>query len=162
MIATTSTAAKAEELKKLGADHVINYREDANWGETARKLTPGGEGVDHIIEVGGEGTLTQSLRAIRMEGIISIIGLLGGANPKDNMMETLARICTIRGVYVGSREQLEDMVREIEEHDIHPVVDKSVFTLDQVREAYEYMVSTLPACPPPCQRSFIDCPMGHG
>ncbi|AEO67617.1 uncharacterized protein THITE_2116495 [Thermothielavioides terrestris NRRL 8126] len=143
VIATTSSEKKAEILKKLGADHVINYREDPHWGETARKLTPNGEGVDHVIEVGGEGTMTQSLRAIKMEGVISVIGLLTGAGSKDSIMETLMRLCTVRGVYVGSREQMEDMVRAIEEHNIRPVVDEHVFTLDKIREAYDFMVSTL-------------------
>ncbi|KAL2132947.1 hypothetical protein VTI74DRAFT_3137 [Chaetomium olivicolor] len=139
VIATTSSAKKAEILKKLGADHVINYREDPHWGETARKLTPRGEGVEHVIEVGGEGTMTQSLHAIKMEGIISVIGLLTGAQPKDNIMETLSRLCTIRGVYVGSKEQMEEMVEAMEQHDIHPVVDGTVFTLEKAKEAYEYM-----------------------
>jgi D-arabinose 1-dehydrogenase-like Zn-dependent alcohol dehydrogenase len=76
-----------------------------------------------------------------MEGIVSIIGLLTGTKPKDSIMETLSRICTIRGVYVGSREQMEDMVKEMEEHNIHPVVDEKVFTLEQAKEAYEYLVS---------------------
>jgi NADPH:quinone reductase-like Zn-dependent oxidoreductase len=146
VIATTSSAAKAAILKKLGADHVINYREDPHWGETARKLTPNGEGVEHVIEVGGEGTMTQSLHAIKMEGVISVIGLLTGASPKDNIMETLSRLCTIRGVYVGSREQMEEMVRVIEEHDIHPVMDEKVFTLETAKQAYEYMVSSSAEC----------------
>jgi NADPH:quinone reductase-like Zn-dependent oxidoreductase len=143
VIATTSSAEKAEVLKKLGADHVINYREDPNWGETARKLTPNGEGVEHVLEVGGAGTITQSLKAIKMEGVISVIGFLGGADSKESTLEALNHVCTIRGVYVGSREQLEEMVAAMEKHDIHPVVDKTVFTLDKVREAYEYMVSRL-------------------
>lgn len=141
VIATTSSAEKVEMLKKLGADHVINYREDPNWGGTARKLTPKGEGVEHVIEVGGEATMTQSLRAIKMEGVISIIGFVGGAQPKDSILEALNRVCTIRGVYVGSRAQLEDLVKQIEAHDIHPVVDKTVFTLEKAKEAYEYQVS---------------------
>jgi D-arabinose 1-dehydrogenase-like Zn-dependent alcohol dehydrogenase len=87
--------------------------------------------------------MTQSLAAIKMEGVISIIGLLGGTQPKDSIMEALSRVCVIRGVYVGSRTQLEDMVKATEEHNIHPVVDKTVFTLDQAKEAYEYMVSQL-------------------
>ncbi|KAK4196118.1 hypothetical protein QBC40DRAFT_314252 [Triangularia verruculosa] len=139
VISTTSSAEKAEMLKKMGADHVLNYREDVNWGETARMLTPGGEGVAHVIEVGGADTFTQSLSAIKMEGVISVIGFLGGAAPKDNILETLSRICTVRGVYVGSRQQLEDMVAEIEKHDIHPVLDKTVFTLEKAKEAYEHM-----------------------
>ncbi|KAL2255226.1 hypothetical protein VTK26DRAFT_3835 [Humicola hyalothermophila] len=141
VVATTSTAEKAELLKKLGADHVVNYREDPNWGVTARKLTPNGEGFDHILELGGKGTLSQSLEAVKLEGIISTIGVLGGVPPPDPIIQTLARICTVRGVYVGSREQLEAMVQAIEEHDIHPVMDKTVFTLDQVKEAYEYMLA---------------------
>ncbi|KAL1837796.1 hypothetical protein VTJ49DRAFT_3383 [Mycothermus thermophilus] len=139
VIATTSSPAKAEILRKLGADHVINYKTDPKWGETARALTPDGEGVHHVIEVGGEGTMTQSLEAVRMEGIISIIGLLTGTKPKDSMMETLSRVCTIRGVYVGSREQLEEMVAFMEEHEIRPVMDERVFKLEEVKEAYEYM-----------------------
>ncbi|KAK3485176.1 uncharacterized protein B0T23DRAFT_432779 [Neurospora hispaniola] len=139
VIATTSSKEKAEMLKKLGADHVINYREDPNWGETARKLTPNNQGVDHIIEVGGAGTLGQSMAAIKYEGIISIIGFLGGVQPKESILETLSRICTVRGVYVGSRQLMEDMCAAIEANNIHPVVDKTIFTLDQAKEAYEYM-----------------------
>jgi len=141
VIATTSSAQKAEILKKLGADHVINYREDPNWGETARKLSRNGEGVDHILEVGGEGTMTQSVNAIKMEGIISVIGVLTGTSPKETLMDTLVRLFTVRGVYVGSKDQLEEMIKAMEEHDIRPVVDEKVFTLETAKEAYEYMVS---------------------
>ncbi|KAK3936735.1 hypothetical protein QBC46DRAFT_394346 [Diplogelasinospora grovesii] len=139
VIATTSSAAKAEILKKLGADHVINYREDPNWGETARNLTPGKEGVDHVLEVAGAGTITQSLRAIKYEGVISIIGFLGGVEPKDSILEPLMRICTIRGVYVGPKSMMQDMIAAIEANDIHPVVDQRVFKLEEARQAYEYM-----------------------
>ncbi|KAJ5949151.1 Polyketide synthase enoylreductase [Penicillium verhagenii] len=141
VIATTSSAQKAEKLKQLGADHVINYKEDENWGETAKKLTPDGAGVDHILEVGGAGTLKQSFKAIKYEGVISVIGFLGGADPKTqpSIVDTLANICTVRGVYVGSKQLMKDMIRAIEANDIHPVVDEKVFTLDQTREAYDYM-----------------------
>ncbi|ROW07220.1 hypothetical protein VMCG_03814 [Cytospora schulzeri] len=139
VIATTSSAAKAETLRKLGADHVINYVEDPNWGATAKKLTPGGEGVDHIVEVGGAGTLEQSCAAIKFEGVISIIGFLGGGKPKTTALDCLIHVCTFRGVYVGSRQLLEDMVAAIEANDIHPVVDDKVFTLEQAKEAYQYM-----------------------
>jgi NADPH:quinone reductase-like Zn-dependent oxidoreductase len=147
VIATTSSAAKAEMLRtKLGADHVLNYREDANWGETARGLTPGGTGVDHVIEVGGQDTLAQSLRAIKFEGVISIIGFLGGAKPKETLLEALTHVCTIRGVYVGSRAQMEEMCAAIEVNGIVPVVDGKVFTMETAREAYEYMVSVSRRC----------------
>ena len=133
-----------ERLKQLGADHVINYREDPNWGETARKLMPDGAGVDNIIEVGGQDTFGQSLKAIKFEGIISVIGFLGGAEPKESVIESLTHICTIRGVYVGSRDQMEDMVVAMEANNIHPVMDEKVFNLETAREAYEYMVSFCP------------------
>lgn len=139
VIATTSSAEKAEQLKKLGADHVINYREDENWGATAKKLTPGEEGVDHIIEVGGAETLEQSCAAIKFEGVISIVGFLGGAQPKTTVLEALYKVCTFRGVYVGPRSMLEDMCRAVEANDIHPVLDPKVFSLDQAKEAYQYM-----------------------
>ncbi|KAJ5935239.1 Polyketide synthase enoylreductase [Penicillium verhagenii] len=141
VIATTSSAQKAEKLKQLGADYVINYKEDENWGETAKKLTPDGAGVDHILEVGGAGTLKQSFKAIKYEGVISVIGFLGGADPKTqpSIVDTLVNICTVRGVYVGSKQLMRDMIRAIEANDIHPVVDEKIFTLDQTREAYDYM-----------------------
>ncbi|KUI72021.1 hypothetical protein VM1G_07750 [Cytospora mali] len=138
VIATTSSAAKVETLKKLGADHVINYVEDPTWGATAKKLT-GGAGVDHILEVGGAGTLEQSCAAIRFEGIISVIGFLGGVKATTSALDCLNNICTFRGVYVGSRQLLEAMVACVEANDIHPVVDEKVFTLEQAKEAYQYM-----------------------
>lgn len=146
MIATTSSADKAATLKKLGADHVINYRDEPNWGEAARKLTPDRAGADHIIEVGGEHTMGQSLKAVKFGGVITLIGFLGGAKPKESILEALNNICTLRGVFVGSREQMEDMCRAIEANDIHPVVDKKVFPFEQAREAYEYMVSVWRLC----------------
>ncbi|EAW10290.1 zinc-dependent alcohol dehydrogenase family protein [Aspergillus clavatus NRRL 1] len=143
VIATTSSEAKAKKLKELGADHVINYKTNFNWGDTARSLTPENAGVDHIVEVGGAGTLTQSLKCIKYEGTISIIGFLGGVDPKGQppILEALSNICTIRGVYVGSKALMTDMIKAIEVNNIHPVIDEKVFSLDQTREAYEYMVS---------------------
>ncbi|RYC57285.1 hypothetical protein CHU98_g8927 [Xylaria longipes] len=137
VIATTSSKEKEEIVRKLGADHVLNYREDENWGATAKQLT-GGVGVDVVIEVGGSGTLEQSLKAIKFEGIIAVIGFLGGVKVEASIIETLTNICTARGVYVGSRQQMEDMVAAIEVNDIHPVVDSKVFTLEQAKKAYEY------------------------
>lgn len=140
VIATTSSSDKAAQLTKLGADHVINYRDDTEWGTTAKKLTPGEAGVDHILEVGGAGTLEQSCKAIKFEGVISIIGFLGGAKAeKISALHALFHLCTFRGVYVGPRQQLEDMVRCVEANDIHPVLDPKVFALAEAKEAYQYM-----------------------
>lgn len=135
VIATTSSAKKAEVLKKLGADHVINYNETPNWGEEAAKLTPKGEGVNHILEVGGPKTMAQSLKAIKIDGVISIIGFLGGGSKEQpSFLDALMNICTVRGVLVGNRIQFEDMNRAIEANGIKPVVDEKVFTLEETRE----------------------------
>ncbi|KAF9890733.1 hypothetical protein FE257_005599 [Aspergillus nanangensis] len=141
IIATTSSAAKGEKLKQLGADHVINYREDKNWGETARKLTPGGFGVDHVLEVGGPGTLEQSFKCVKMEGVINIIGAVGGAGSEaqPQVIDTLTNVCTVRGIQIGSKALMLDMIRAIEANNIRPVVDDKLFTLDEAREAYQYM-----------------------
>ena len=111
VIATTSSEAKAKTLKALGADHVINYKENPNWGEVAATLTPKGEGVNHVLEVGGPVTMAQSLKAIKIDGVISIIGFLGGAAEKQpSFLEALTNICTVRGLLVGNRIQFEEMV----------------------------------------------------
>lgn len=140
VISTTSSDAKAEVLKKLGADHIINYKTDESWGETAKKLTPGGLGCAHVIEVGGPKTMAQSLKAIRPEGIISIIGFLGGfTKDQPTFLDCLNNICTVRGVLVGSRQQFEQMNEAIDANGIKPVVDEKVFGLEETKEAYQYM-----------------------
>ncbi|KAK1142830.1 hypothetical protein N8T08_007264 [Aspergillus melleus] len=141
VIATTSSDEKGKKLKELGADHVINYKSNPNWGEIARTLTPDNVGVDHIIEVGGSGTLTQSFKCIKFEGVISIIGFVGGTDAKSQppVLDTLSNICTVRGIYVGSKALMNDMIKAIEVNNIHPVLDTKVFSLDQTREAYDYM-----------------------
>lgn len=139
VIATTSSPEKADKMKKLGADHVLNYKTDPNWGETARKLTPGGEGADHVIEVGGEATLGQSLKATKHEGIISIIGMVGSGKSGEvpQIMDALPNVVIFRGVYVGSKQQMEEMVEAIEANDIHPVLDE-VFPFEKAKDAYQY------------------------
>lgn len=111
VIATTSSASKAEKLKNLGADYVINYKETPNWGEKAREIT-GGMGVHHVIEIGGNKTIAQSLNAISIEGVISIIGFVGGSQSAEQptFLEALNHVCLVRGVLVGSRDQFEAMV----------------------------------------------------
>ncbi|KAI9649540.1 hypothetical protein NHQ30_002120 [Ciborinia camelliae] len=141
VIATTSSKSKAAKLKKLGADHVINYKTTPEWGAHARSLTPSSVGVTHIVEVGGPTTMVQSLKAIKFDGVITIIGFLGGdAKEKEpGFLDCLLNICTVRGVLVGSREMFEDMNRAIVANDIKPVVDQKVFELDELKEACQYM-----------------------
>ncbi|KAF4873819.1 Zinc-type alcohol dehydrogenase-like protein [Colletotrichum siamense] len=140
VIATTSSEAKAALLRKMGVKHIINYREDHEWGETARKLTPGGRGCDHVIEVGGPATIRQSFQCVARGGFINVIGFLAGQTqgPEDpTFLEPLVRACVVRGVEVGSRQQLEDMIKAIECHDIKPVLDSVEFSLRELKQVYE-------------------------
>jgi len=139
VIATTSSKEKCDVLKKLGAHHTINYREDTNWGETAKKLSPRGAGVDHVIEVGGPNTMAQSMKAIKMEGVISVIGFVGGGpgEKQPSTLDALTHMCTIRGILVGSKAQFNDMNAAIDANNIHPVVDKT-FPFEQAKKAYQY------------------------
>lgn len=141
VIATTSSDSKAAQLKQLGADHIINYKTDTNWGESAKKLTPGGEGVDIVIEVGGTKSMEQALKGIKCEGVISLIGFVGGTEGGPTIMSPLLNLCTIRGVMVGSRTMFEDMNKAIEANGIKPVVDEAEFDWKDLKKAYEHMVS---------------------
>ncbi|KAL7943525.1 hypothetical protein V8C42DRAFT_109551 [Trichoderma barbatum] len=144
VIATTGSPDKVALLKKIGADHVLNYKEDPKWGETAKKLT-GGRGVDHVIQVAGPKEMEQSIAAVKMCGAIDIIGFVaGGADDQEPaFLRCLANLFTARGILVGSRVQMEEMVEAIEAHPeaLRPVVDEKVFKLEQLKEAYEYQWS---------------------
>ncbi|KAF8453732.1 hypothetical protein BDZ91DRAFT_777864 [Kalaharituber pfeilii] len=141
VVATTSSDAKAKKLLQLGANHVINYKATPEWGPVARALTPDNSGFDHIIEVGGPLTIVQSLKAIKFEGIISVIGFIGGDRNAHTAMplSALDHCCIIRGFTVGSRQQMKEMVAAIEVNNIVPVLDERVFSFEEVPEAYEYM-----------------------
>ncbi|KAF7947585.1 hypothetical protein EAE96_008669 [Botrytis aclada] len=141
VIATTSSESKASTLKKLGADHVINYKTTPEWGAHAKSLTPKSAGVSHILEVGGPTTMAQSLKAIKIDGVISIIGFVGGQSKEKEpgFLDCLTNVCTVRGLLVGSREMFEDMNAAIDANGIKPVVDEKVFGLDELKEAYQYM-----------------------
>lgn len=138
VIATTSTAEKQKQLKQLGADYVLNYKQNPNWGEEAKKIS--GEGVDHILEVGGPTTVQQALAAVRPEGVISIIGFVGGRTESEpSYLNILQSLCTVRGLLVGSRDQFRDMNACIDANKIKPVIDSKVFELDDLPQAYQYM-----------------------
>jgi NADPH:quinone reductase-like Zn-dependent oxidoreductase len=138
VIATSSSDAKLARLREMGASDVINYKTNPNWEERVLEMT-GGEGVDHVIEVGGAGTLARSIRAAKLDGRISLIGLLGGGGQIDPMPILLKSI-TLRGIYVGSREMFEEMNRAMEVNGVHPIIDR-VFPFEQSREAYRYLES---------------------
>jgi NADPH:quinone reductase-like Zn-dependent oxidoreductase len=139
VIVTSSSDEKLEKARQLGAAHGINYRQNPQWSKQVRELTQG-EGVDHVIEVGGVGTLTQSIRAVRMGGTISLIGVLAGPEAPLNLTPVLMQDVRIQGVIVGHRESFVDMNRAIALHRLKPIIDR-VFDFGEARSACEYMAS---------------------
>ncbi|KAL9007408.1 MAG: hypothetical protein Q9180_009664, partial [Flavoplaca navasiana] len=141
VIATTGSESKAEVIRSLGADHIINYKTESDWGAVAARLSPDCLGVNHIVEVGGPQSMAQSFKAIRVNGCISIVGFLGGTPTKQQptFLECLSHECVVRGVYVGSRMLFEDMNRAIDANGIKPIIDGRIFTLEEAKEAYQYM-----------------------
>jgi len=139
VIATSSSDAKLERLKALGADHLINYKTTPAWGEKVRELT-GNRGVDHVIEVGGPATLEQSMIAAKIGGHVSLIGILTGVAGQLPLVQALVRQIRLQGVLVCSRAQQQAMVRAIDANGLRPVVDKH-FELEQIVEAFRYQES---------------------
>lgn len=139
VISTSSSDAKLARLKDLGADHLINYKETPDWGGAAAALT-GGKGVDVVVEIGGPGTLTQSLVASRIGGHISLIGVLTGFTGEVPTALAMSKNVAIKGVTVGSRQEQEEMIAAIEANGIEPVIDSS-FPLDQIAAAFGHQVS---------------------
>ena len=136
VIATSSSDEKLERLRDLGASHTINYRTTPNWGQRVLELT-GGEGVDHVIEVGGPGTLPESIDAVRIGGHISLIGVLTGRAGEVPTAKMMAKQARLQGLIVGSRSHQQEMVRALEVNDLHPVIDRT-FALDGIVEAFRY------------------------
>ena len=138
VIATSSRDDKLARVRTLGAADGINYRQTPDWGDRARALT-GGAGVDHVVEVGGAGTLGQSLRAVRMGGRVYLIGVLAGAGDV-NPLPVLMKNVRVQGIFVGSREMFEAMNRAIAVHRLRPVVDH-VFPFAEIRPALRHLES---------------------
>ena len=136
-IVTSSSDRKLARARQLGADETVNYKHAPKWEDEARKLT-GGRGVDHVIEVGGSDTLPRSLRAVRMQGTISMIGVLSGGGATADPASILMNSIRLQGIYVGSRAMFERMNRAIEVHRMQPIIDK-VFKWTELAEALRYM-----------------------
>ncbi len=139
IIITSSSHEKLAKAKALGATDCINYKLVPEWGDKVRELT-GGAGVDLVVEVGGAGTLPQSLRAVRMGGRISLIGVLTGAAGEIDPRPIIMKKIRVQGIFVGSRDMFEAMNRAITLHQLHPVIDR-VFPFENAREALRYMES---------------------
>ncbi len=136
-IVTSSSDAKLQRMRDLGAAETVNYLETPDWESTVLEMTDGA-GVDRIVEVGGPGTLQKSLEAVRVGGHIALIGLLAGAQATVAPLSIMRKSISVRGIYVGSRRQFLDMNKAITEHHIEPVVDQ-LFAFDDARAAYHRM-----------------------
>ena len=139
VIATSSSDAKLERLGALGAEHLINYKAHANWGEQAFALT-GGRGVDLVVEVGGPGNLPQSISALAVDGCISLIGVLTGWSGEMPTAALMTKNGRLSGITVGSQADQAHMIAAVEAHDLQPVIDKT-FALDELGDAFRYQES---------------------
>ncbi|MCP5081769.1 MAG: NAD(P)-dependent alcohol dehydrogenase [Alphaproteobacteria bacterium] len=152
VIITSSSDEKLEKAKSLGADHLINYKTEPDWHKSAREIS-GAEGVDHIIEVGGAGTVDKSISAVRPGGLISLIGVLSGAGADVNLGRVVTRHVRMQGVTLGSKLLLEDMCRAMEHHETMPVIDDRRFE-------FEGLGSALQSLPEGRHFGKIVCEMG--
>ena len=139
VIATSSSDEKLDRLRALGADQLINYRETPKWARSVLEFTDG-EGADHVVEVGGSGTLGQSLHACRVGGHISMIGVLTGVQGPVSTATVMSKNIRLQGISVGSRRHQLDMVRAIEATGLRPVMDRH-FPLDAIAEAFRHQAS---------------------
>jgi alcohol dehydrogenase len=124
VIAISSTPKKLERLQALGAQHGICYAVDAEWGKTARRFTPGGRGVDLVVETAGAATLKQSMRAARMGGTLALIGMVSGPSAELNLPLVAMGSLRIQGIAVGSRSHLQQVLAACETNRIEPVIDR--------------------------------------
>ena len=137
--ATTSSEEKAERLKSMGAEAVVNYKTDERWGKTINRMTGGG--VDHVLDVGGGSTMKQSIEAVGVGGHIASIGILGGGRKGEITFPKLFfKQLRMTGLAVGSRVMQEKMVEAINISGIKPVIDRS-FGFDELADAFRYQES---------------------
>ncbi|MFP2908456.1 zinc-dependent alcohol dehydrogenase family protein [Pyxidicoccus sp. 3LFB2] len=139
VILTSSRDDKLEKARALGAHELINYVTTPDWDKAARALT-GGVGVDHVVEVGGAGTFEKSLRAVRVGGTVSVIGVLSGGAGNVPLTPILMQNLRVQGILVGHRQGFEAMNRALTLHGVRPVVDR-VFPFAEARAAFEYLKS---------------------
>jgi NADPH:quinone reductase-like Zn-dependent oxidoreductase len=139
VIVTSSSQEKLGRARELGAFAGVNYKSNLEWDQEVLRLT-GGRGVDHVIEVGGAGTLERSIRATRLGGTISLIGVLAGLEGSINPLPLLLKALRLQGTSVGPRDAFEDMNRAITDQALHPVIDRD-FPFHEAREAMRYLES---------------------
>ncbi|MGQ7287808.1 zinc-dependent alcohol dehydrogenase family protein [Vreelandella venusta] len=139
VIATSSSNEKLTRLRELGAEHTINYKETPDWGKAVKALT-NGEGVDHVVEVGGPGTLPQSIEAVKIGGHIALIGVLTGREGEIPTAKLMAKQAKLQGLIVGSRRHQIEMIRAIEAANLKPIIDRE-FALSDIADAFRHQES---------------------
>lgn len=137
VIVTSSSEEKLERAKEFGADELINYRSTPDWEKEVKKLTDG-EGADHIIEVGGAGTLQKSVKCVKHFGVVHLIGVLAGGSGEFHLLPVVMSNVRLQGVIVGSRKSFESMNAAISSNRLKPVVDKT-FSMAESKEAIQYL-----------------------
>lgn len=130
----SSSDEKLARAKPLGADHTVNYKATPDWSKAAREIS-GGRGLDHVVEVGGAGTLERSIRAVRPSGIISLIGVLAGGAGELNLGPVVTQNIRLQGITVGSRDLFEQMNRALALHKTKPPIDDRGFRFDGLKDA---------------------------
>ena len=146
VILTSSSDEKLDRGRRLGAHHAINYKSTPDWDKSARDFTAqaltGSTGLDHVVEVGGQGTIARSLSAVRPAGHVHVIGVLSGTGPEAvpgiDVRSILTKSVHINGIYVGSRAMFQRMNAAISANHLKPVIDR-VFPLSDARAAFEHM-----------------------
>ena len=136
VIATSSSDEKIKKLKTLGADYCINYKKNSKWSEEILSFTKG-QGVDHVIEVGGPETLGESINSVKVGGHISVIGILSGLQGNLDFVNALLKQVTLQGILVGSRTHQERMITYINKTKLFPIIDR-VFELEDIVSAFQY------------------------
>lgn len=139
VISTSSSADKLARLAALGADHLVNYREDPDWGQTARQLT-GGKGVDFVLDMGASSSFAQSVEACRMGGTIAVVGSTSHEAPVLPLTTVVLSHIRVQGMAVGSVAQLRELVGFVETHGLRPVIDRS-YPLEQLGEAFAWQLT---------------------
>jgi NADPH:quinone reductase-like Zn-dependent oxidoreductase len=136
---TSSSDDKLEYARAMGADGLINYRKTPDWDREVLRLTEGA-GVDHVVEVGGAGTLPKSLQAAGLHSQVDIIGVLTGLTNNIDFLPVMAKNLRVQGILVGSRAMLERLIDAVGPNGIRPVIDK-VFPFGEAVEAYRHLAS---------------------
>lgn len=140
VIITSSSDEKLARASEMGACETVNYKTNPDWEQEVLRLTQG-KGVDHIIEVGGSGTLEKSMACIAAGGQIGLIGVLTGFGPPtSSLFPLMHRNVRLDGIYAGSRQDLADLIAFSETHQLHPVID-STFNFADSKAAFDYLAS---------------------